>query len=159
MSSHLAIISVGIIATAVIDVWALFVKHALKLPTTNWALVGRWFAYLPRGRLVHRPITETASVANELAIGWLAHYVIGIAYSYLYALILTFTGVALSLWSAIGFGVVTVVAAWFVLQPGLGHGVLARHAPKPWLVRSLNLATHFLFGCGLYLGWLLVGNV
>ena len=150
-------IVVGVVATAVIDLWALFVKHVLGLPATNWAFVGRWVAHLPGGRFVHRPISDSEPVANELAIGWLVHYLVGIAYSYLYLKALPLMGGEITFGSAVIFGLVTVIAAWFVLQPGLGLGVFARFAPVPFVIRALNLSVHFLFGCGLYLGWLLVG--
>ena len=159
MEAQLSIIFVGIVATAVLDLWALVVKYLLRGPTTNWAMVGRWFAHLPRGAFVHRPIADSEPIAHELAIGWIAHYLVGIAYSYLYALLVTFTAISLSLLSAIVFGVVTVAAAWFVLQPGLGVGLFARLAPNPWLIRALNLSAHVFFGCGLYLGWRIVGNL
>jgi hypothetical protein len=42
-------------------------------------LVGRWVAWIPRGVFVHRPITATAKVRGEVAIGWAFHYVVGIA--------------------------------------------------------------------------------
>lgn len=159
MQAQLSIIFVGVVATVVLDLWALVVKHVLRGPTTNWAMVGRWFAHLPRGSFVHRPIGDAEPVANELAIGWVVHYLVGIAYSYLYALLITFTGIPLSLLSAIAFGLVTVVAAWFVLQPELGVGIFARLAPSPWLIRTLNLSAHFFFGCGLYLGWQIIGGL
>ena len=148
----------GVFATIVLDVWQRVLHAAAGVPPTNWRMVGRWFAHLPRGTFIHRPIADAEPVANELAIGWLAHYVVGIAYSYLYALLITFTGISLSLLSAIAFGVITVVAAWFVLQPGLGVGVFARLAPNPWLIRALNLSAHVFFGCGLYLGWVIVAS-
>ncbi|MGI9257995.1 MAG: DUF2938 family protein, partial [Gammaproteobacteria bacterium] len=44
MQAQLSIIFVGIVATAVMDLWALVVKYVLHGPTTNWAMVGRWFA-------------------------------------------------------------------------------------------------------------------
>ena len=158
VQAQLSIVFVGIFATAVLDLWAVVVKSVFHGPTTNWAMVGRWFAHLPRGTIVHRPIADAEPVANELAIGWAAHYLVGVAYSYLYAILITFTGIDLSLYSAIAFGLVTVVAAWFVLQPGLGVGVFARLAPKPWIIRALNMSAHFFFGCGLYFGWVIVAS-
>ena len=157
MEAQLQVILVGVIATIVLDLWALVVKHVFHGPTTNWAMVGRWVVHLGRGTVVHRSIGDSDPVANELAIGWTFHYLIGVVYSYMYAYVVTFTGVSLSLTSAITFGLVTVVAAWFMLQPGLGVGVLARLAPRPWLLRALNLTAHFFFGCGLYIGWWLLG--
>ena len=74
----------GILATLVLDAWAAFVKHVLKLPTANWGLVGRWFGHMGKGRFVHRPIAASAPIANEIAIGWIGHYAIGVAYGIAY---------------------------------------------------------------------------
>ena len=49
---------IGVIATVGMDVWAAIAKHLLHLPTSNWAMVGRWFGHMPRGVFVHRPIAE-----------------------------------------------------------------------------------------------------
>ena len=49
----------GIFATIVLDLWQRVLFAATGIPPTNWAFVGRWFAYIPRGRLVHRPIAAT----------------------------------------------------------------------------------------------------
>jgi hypothetical protein len=158
MDAHFRVILVGIIATVVLDLWTLIVKHVLNGPTTNWALVGRWVGHLGRGVFVHRPIANSPEIAGELTLGWAFHYLIGVAYSYLYLFALSLLSAEISMTSAIVFGLVTVVAAWFVLQPGLGVGFFARLAPRPWLVRALNLSSHFFFGCGLYLGWRVLGN-
>ncbi len=66
---------IGVIATIGMDIWSLIAKHVLKLPTADWAMVGRWFGHMPRGEFVHQGISQSAEVPNELAIGWLAHYV------------------------------------------------------------------------------------
>ena len=158
MNAQLEVILVGVIATVVLDLWLLLLKHGLRGPTTDWAMVGRWFGHMPRGVFVHQAIGNSAPIRHELAIGWTAHYVIGVAYSYLYLHALMFFSVPISLHSAIAFGLITVVAAWFILQPGLGVGVFASRLPKPWQARALNLCAHFFFGCGLYLGWWLFGH-
>lgn len=152
-------IIMGVTATVAIDLWALVLKHGLKLPTTNWAMVGRWFAYLPRGVFVHHPISASAPIPNELAVGWIAHYVTGIAYAAIYLALVTGFSTTPTLATAIVFGVVTVTAAWFILQPGLGVGVFASRAPRPNVIRLINLSVHTLFGAALYFGWELAAGV
>jgi hypothetical protein len=150
-------IGIGIIATIVMDLWALIAKHVLRLPTADWALVGRWFGHLPRGVFVHPAIASSAPIKNELAIGWIAHYVTGIAYGLLYLGIIQglltrepdFT-------SALIFGLVTLVAPWLIMQPGMGAGVFATRTPRPNLVRLVNLSMHVVFGVGLYLAWQII---
>ena len=60
---------VGIIATLATDLW-LWLLQIVGVPPANWALVGRWVAWMPRGVFVHRPIAATPSIRGELAIGW-----------------------------------------------------------------------------------------
>ena len=147
---------IGTMATIAIDIWAIILKKIFNLPTTNWGMVGRWFGHIPRGTLVHRPIGAAAEIRYENAIGWGLHYVIGIIYAYLYLfLVFDITTNGPSLGSAILFGLATVVVPWFVLQPGLGLGVLARCTEKPNLIRSISLSVHTIFGASLYFGWLI----
>ena len=44
-------LAIGIGATALLDLWALVLNRAFGIPLANWAMVGRWFAYLPRGHV------------------------------------------------------------------------------------------------------------
>jgi hypothetical protein len=48
----------------------------------------------------------------------------------------------------IGFG--TIVAPWFVMQPSMGLGVTASRSPRSGAARLRNLATHAVYGIGLY---------
>ena len=139
------------------DIWAAVAKYVFRLPTADWAMVGRWFGHMPRGVFVHRPIADSAAIPNELAIGWVAHYVTGLVYglAYLYIVRVLFSGDP-SLISALAFGVVTVAAPWFIMQPGMGAGVFATRTPRPGLMRLINLSMHIVFGISLYAGWILI---
>ena len=59
----------GLFATVMLDLWQRLAHALAGIPPANWAFIGRWFAYLPRGRFVHRPIAATAAVPGELAFG------------------------------------------------------------------------------------------
>lgn len=145
----------GVFATIAIDIWSYFSNRVLKFPRTNWAMVGRWLGHLPSGQIIHRPISSAAPINNELLLGWVFHYLIGIAYAAIYV---AFVFIALqetpTLLSAWVFGLVTVLSPWFILQPSLGLGVAASKAPKPNLARAQNLIIHSIFGVGLYYGWI-----
>jgi len=148
---------IGILATALLDIWALIVKHALKLPTANWAFVGRWFGHMPQGVFIHRHIAESTSIRHELAIGWTAHYMTGAVYGLVYLVIIR--GVLASepsLTSALIFGLVTLAAPWLIMQPGMGAGIFASKTPRPNVVRLVNLSMHVVFGTGLYAAWRLL---
>lgn len=153
LSSHLIghIALVGIGATALMDAWLLLLSR-LGVPTTSFALVGRWVGHLPRGRFAHAAIAKAEPVEFELGLGWLIHYLIGIAYA---GVLVALQGAA---WlveprflPALAFGVVTVAAPWFVMQPAMGAGFAASKTPTPLKNCLRSLANHAVFGSGLYL--------
>ena len=138
-------------ATLTMDLWTQLLRRVLGIPATDWALVGRWFGHLAHGRFAHQSIARSAPVRGERAIGWLAHYAIGIAYT---AALLVLAG---SDWArhptlppALAFGMATVVFPFAVLQPGMGAGFAAARTPRPNRMRLRSLMTHAVFGCGLY---------
>lgn len=142
---------VGILATAVMDVWLLLLQR-LGVPTTGFAMVGRWVGHLARGRLTHAAIARAAPVRFERGLGWLTHYLIGIAYAALLVALCGPAWLAQPSWlPALAFGLATVAAPWFVMQPAMGAGVLARKTPTPLSNALRNLANHAVFGTGLYL--------
>jgi Protein of unknown function (DUF2938) len=150
-------IEIGLLATLVIDIWAILLRRVARLPTANWALVGRWFGYLPRGKFVHHPIGDSAAIPYELMIGWVAHYSTGVAYGIAYLGIVQ--GLMLrspTLISALVFGLVTLVAPWLILQPGMGAGVFASRTPRPGVTRLVNVSVHAVFGVSLYRACLLI---
>ena len=141
----------GVAATALLDLWALFLQRAFGIPPANWAMVGRWVGHLPEGRLVHDDIGKAASVANELAIGWIFHYAVGIAFA---AALLAVWGLGWArmptLVPALIVGYVTIGCGWFILQPGMGAGIAASKRPNAMQIRLLNVLGHTVFGLGLY---------
>lgn len=152
LTRQLALIAlVGLGATAVMDLWALLLQR-LGVPGTRFAMIGRWVGHLARGRLAHASIAKAAPIAGEQALGWLTHYAVGVAFAAL------FIGLQGTAWlqqpgfvTALGFGLVTVAAPWFVMQPALGAGVANARTPTPALNCLRNLANHAAFGAGLYL--------
>jgi len=143
---------VGIIATLATDLW-LWLLQIVGVPPANWALVGRWVAWMPRGVFVHRPIAATPSIRGELAIGWGFHYVVGIAYAALYLAISRLVlGSGPTLISALVFAIALLIVPWFVMQPALGLGFFAARTPHPSVTRIISISGHAAFGVGLYLG-------
>lgn len=147
---------IGAGATAVMDLWTVARKRLLGVPTVNYGLVGRWLAYLPRGRFRHDPIAATPVVRGEQLIGWSAHYLIGIAFA---AILLAVWGLDWARQPTIGpaliVGIGSVAAPFLVMQPGMGAGVAASRTPRPAAARLQSLVTHGIFGLGLYAaGWM-----
>lgn len=143
----------GLVATVAMDLWALVLKHLAGQPTPNWGMVGRWVAHMPNGRFAHDDIAAAPLVAGELALGWVFHYAVGLAYGVALALIMGAGWLAaptfLPAWI---FAVLTVGFGWFVLHPGLGLGWAASKTPNPWKARALSLIAHSVFGIGLWAG-------
>lgn len=104
------------------------------------------------GKVRHNTIAATPPLEGERFIGWLCHYLIGIAFA---AVPLVLSGAdwfyAPTLATALLSGVVTLLAPFLILQPAFGFGVAASRTPRPWLARSLSLLAHLAYGIGLYL--------
>jgi hypothetical protein len=142
---------IGIGATVLMDLWAIVLARVFGQPAANWAPVGRWFWHLREGKVFHDSIGTAAPYENELALGWISHYAVGILYGVIFALIAGAPWLASpSFIPAWIFGIVTVGAGWFLLQPGLGIGWAASKTPNPNKVRALNLVAHTVFALGLY---------
>jgi hypothetical protein len=151
----------GIGATALIDLWALIVGRAFGTASLDYALVGRWLGHMPAGRFAHASIAAAPRIRGERLLGWGAHYAIGVLFA---GMLLAACGVDWvhqpSPGAAVAFGILTVAAPFFVMQPGMGLGVAASKTPKPNVARLRSLATHTIFGLGLYvsalvLAWLM----
>lgn len=156
MDALAEMIIVGVIAIVLLDLWQLALKFLFGVPSGNWAHVGRWVSHFTRGRLYHRAIGEAEPFRFEAATGWIVHYGTGVIYAAIYLILMRdFLDREPGLLSAILFGLATLAAPWFLMQPGMGLGVAARNTEDPWAVRGKNLMTHAVFGLGLYLGVLI----
>jgi DUF2938 family protein len=51
---------------------------------------------------------------------------------------------------ALLYGIGTVVFPFFIMQPSFGLGIAGSRTPKPRQARLKSLATHTVFGVGLY---------
>jgi hypothetical protein len=149
-STLLQSLPVGIGATLVLDAWLILLKQ-LGVPTLNFALVGRWVAHAVRGRIFQPAIARAAPVRGELALGWFAHYAIGIAFA------AVLIGVQGSSWTqepsllpALIVGICTAAAPLFVMQPAMGGGFAASKTPTPLKNCIRSLVNHTVFGFGLY---------
>jgi hypothetical protein len=141
----------GVAGSVLIDAWALFARRAFGIQGLDYALLGRWIGHFPRGRFVHERIASAAPVAGERPLGWFAHYSIGVAFA---LLLLAVWGLGWArnptILPALVIGLGTIVAPWFVMQPAMGAGIAASRTPNPSAARLRNLATHTVYGIGLY---------
>ena len=144
-------IAIGLGASLIMDIWNLFLKRVFDISSLNYCLLGRWILHMPGGRFRHAGIAGAPRKPLECAVGWIAHYTIGAVFA------LVFVAAAPGNWlaqptllPALLFGIGTVVFPLFILQPALGLGIASSKAPNPLQARLKSLATHTVFGIGLY---------
>ena len=150
-SYALGAVAVGIGATLLMDLWNLFLKSAFNIPSLNYCLLGRWLRHIPEGTFRHASIAAAPAKSSECAVGWAAHYTIGVVFALVFVALTS--GHSLlnpSFLPALFYGIATVVFPFFILQPALGLGIAASKTPKPTQARLKSLVTHTVFGIGLY---------
>lgn len=156
----LGAVVIGIGASVMMDVWNLFLKRAFDIPSLNYCFLGRWLCHIPGGTFRHVSIAAAPKKPGECAIGWVAHYSIGVMLAIMFIVVASDDWLASpTLPSALLFGVGTVVFPYFILQPSLGLGIAASKTPHPTQARLKSLMTHVVFGVGLYVCALGVGQV
>lgn len=147
---------IGATATVTMDLWGLARQRLLGVPPPDYTLVGRWIGHMGHGQFRHRSIAAAPHVPGERVLGWTAHYLTGFAFA---ALLLRAWGTAWilqpTLGPALAVGIGTVLAPFFLMQPGMGAGIAASRTPRPTAARLQSLVTHTVFGFGLFAGgWL-----
>jgi hypothetical protein len=142
---------IGIGGTVVLDIWNALLKRLFGVPSLSMGMLGRWFGHFPRGRFMHAGIAKAAPVPGERAIGWIAHYAIGITWA---ALLLAVWGLDWArrptLVPPVIVGLVTVAAPFFIMQPAMGLGIAASKTPSPNAARLKSIASHTVYALGLY---------
>lgn len=143
---------IGVGATIVMDVVAIILKKAFNISSLNYSLVGRWIGYFPKGKFMHQNVAELAPIKGETALGWTAHYCIGITFAFLMLLIwgdlwLLHPTVVLP----VVYGIVTTLASWVLMQPAFGQGIAASKTSHPWKARGRSLMAHAIYGLGIYI--------
>ncbi|MBI6549076.1 DUF2938 domain-containing protein [Xenorhabdus sp. VLS] len=138
------------------DLWAVFMKRCFGIPSLNYSMVGRWLGHIPKGKFIHTSILQAEPVKGETGMGWFAHYLIGIIFA---GLLLLICGLD---WAkqptflpALITGIVTLIAPFFIMMPGMGMGIAASKTPAPNTARLRSLMAHISYGVGLYLAVLL----
>lgn len=151
---------VGMGATAIMDLWNLLLKYAVRIPSLDYCLLGRWFGHILDGTVRHASIGTAAAKPFECVLGRIAHYTIGVVLG------VVFVALAPSDWLArpsvtppLIFGIVTVAFPFLIMQPSFGLGVAASKAPNPTQARLKSLMSHTAYGLGLYVCALVAGLV
>jgi len=147
----------GIGATLFMDGWALLLRLSFGIKGLEYRFVGRWIGHIPNGKIIHTKIDNSSEIFGELALGWLAHYLIGVSFA---ALLIGIYGLewleSPTLIPALALGIITTLAPFTILQPGLGAGLFARKTAEPNLSRLKSLMAHTSYGIGLYVSALVL---
>ncbi len=147
----LGVVVIGVGATILLDIWAVTLKGLFNVALPDYRLVGRWVAYMPRGRFRHDRISASPPLRRELLVGWSFHYLTGIAFA---SLLLAIWGIDWARQPTIGpallVGIGGVAAPFLLMQPGMGAGIAASRTPRPNAARRRSLVTHSIFGLALY---------
>lgn len=140
-------IFIGVGATIFMDLYALFIKTAFKIPSLDYALVGRWIGHFKQGVFAHKNIEHAKKITGERALGWMAHYLIDISFALLLLLICGLDWLYQPTFLVcINVGVATTAAPWFMMQPAFGFGIAASKTPKPFTARLRSLQAHAIYG-------------
>lgn len=144
-------IAMGVAGSALMDLWSAVLRRRFGIPTLDYRLLGRWIGHLAKGRFAHHRIAVAAPVPGELALGWTAHYAIGVMFALGLVVLVGRPWLdAPTIWPALAVGVGTIVAPWLVMQPAMGAGIAGSRTPNPTATRLRNLGTHVVYGLGLY---------
>ncbi|WP_436899367.1 DUF2938 domain-containing protein [Acinetobacter gyllenbergii] len=150
------ILGLGVGATLIMDMWLLLLKK-LNQPSLNFALLGRWVGWMFRGKFIHTSIAQSPAIRQEYALGWLAHYSVGILFAFSFILMVGDAWLRHPQFSsALIFGVITVLIPFFIMQPAMGAGIASAQTAQPLHNCLRSLINHTIFGCGLYLSALLL---
>lgn len=151
LQSFLQVACIGIGATAVLDGWLHLLKR-LGLPGSSFALIGRWVGHFASGRFLHVSIAKAEPLTYELRLGWLTHYLVGVAFATAHAAAYGVQWVRdPSLLPALVTGMASVVMPLFVMQPAMGAGLASSKTATPLKNCLRSLVNHTVFGLGLYL--------
>jgi|SRR5690242_4458985 DUF2938 family protein len=153
-------IAMGLGATLVMDLWGIVLKHTFNVPSSNYCFVGRWLCYMLEGVFRHRSIAAAPKRPTECAVGWIAHYAIGIIFAL--ALVLLASPRWLqepTVLPALILGISTVAIPFFIMQPSFGLGMASSKTSNPAQARLRSLMNHAVFGLGLYISALALSLV
>jgi len=151
MNLWLSTLLMGMAATALTDLWTLVRFRLLGVAKPSFGLVWRWLAGIPAGRFQAPNLKQAPAVPGETWLGWCLHYLIGVSFA---AALIIWQGAPWlakpTLLPALGVGLITVLAPFLLMQPGMGLGIAAAKTARPNSARLHSLITHLLFGFGLF---------
>ena len=147
----------GIIATLIFDLFQISLSYAYNINKSKWNLIGRYFiGIIKNNKFFVDNIQEEEIIDNELLIGYLVHYVIGSIFGLFYVSINLIFYSEPSLILALIIGIITVLGGWCIIMTYTYNiGFFASKKEEQFQILVQNLIAHFIFGIGLYIGFLI----
>ena len=139
----------GLIATACMDLWALIVEYLFHIPVT-WRAISRIIAHIANGSATWDNLTQLPPLPNENLYGWLFHYLVGMAYAFLYIFTCkTILKSAMTWYSALLFAWSMMLFPLVFLSILMGKGLFYDHSIHQWHGLAYTFSCHTAFGLGL----------
>ena len=149
-------ITAGLIATLVFDIFQISLFYSYNINKTRWNLVGRYFFGLINKKYFYEDLINEKPINNELLFGYFIHYSVGAIFGLIYVILnIIFFGQP-SIGLAIFLGFLTVLGSWCIMMPfafNIGFFGSKKEEQKQLMVQ--NMIAHFIFGIGLYIGYLI----
>lgn len=147
----------GLIATIIYDFYQLSQSYAYNINRTKWNLIGRYFVGFISKKVFIEDIENEIEINNELLIGYLIHYTVGLIFGIFYVLINKLFFHEPSIILALTIGFITVLGSWCFLMPyAFNIGFFANQKEEWKQILVQNLISHFIFGISLYLGYYII---
>jgi hypothetical protein len=143
----------GLVGTLVMDALNTLVARTKLISRIDPAMIGRMAAGWARGRFCYANPSEMQQIRNEVPVGVVTHYAIGVALSvpFVVGLSTLISGSPSPFWALV-YGIATTVASWFFVYPSMGLGVFGLKSPEGMKATLSSLANHLFYGFGLAIG-------
>ena len=142
---------IGILATLTMDILTGVSTKLRLIAPLSARLIGRWFAGVGRGQLLHSDIGQVAAIKQEMAIAVTVHYAIGLTLALIYLFVSASLGLASrNPITALGFALCTNIFPGLLMFPAMGYGWFGSHGPADTRLLPSSLITHCFSGVGLW---------
>ena len=143
-------IAAGVLGTIAMDLLNILFSRAGLILRIDITMIGRMSAGWSRGRFYYSHPGEMEPAANEQAIGYISHYLIGVclAVPFVVGWGAIVEGPVSPAW-IFAYGIATTVASVLVVYPLMGLGLFGRRSPEGIRGPLSSLANHIFFGAGM----------
>ncbi|MES1938245.1 DUF2938 family protein [Salinisphaera hydrothermalis] len=143
---------IGVVSTLVLDLWALLQQRVAGVEAPDWGVAGRWVKGLTRFQFVLDSSDGQAPTHDDKVVGWIFHYLVGIAYALLLFLIWGYAfAVHPTLWPTVVIGLfLTTFAGLFIFLPALGAGLAGARLPDQKAAIARMIVGHVVFMLAQY---------